>query len=261
MNFLTFMMSLGSVTSELNRLLKIRFVPDSKSKGSHLDKTLSSLIPLWNQGRKMESELELLRLIYLVKHLKEIEGFRPELLSHFRRELRRTGNPDSYFGVRFEVYIAASLIRGKVDFIKHEAPDFLIKNGEIGLECTSVRIQNYLNKKDYSYKVKSAVRKKTKSKSNRPEVALIIDVTNIAYSEKSPDIQRLRQTASDALATSEFGSVVLFIHMFNHQLKRIESNYIRSDSEGILAELKQTLDLLYPFGKHRVSSFVIPKEG
>lgn len=165
-----FMLRLGGVTLELNRLLTIRFIPGNAGNKTHIGKQVASLIPLWNAGRRAECELELLRLAYLVKHLKEIEQADNDLLLHFRREFRRAGNAPSYFGARFEAYIAASLVRASIAFRKTETPDFLIQDSRLGFECTSARLAAYKGKNDLTYKIQSAIAKKSKTPSNRPDV-------------------------------------------------------------------------------------------
>ncbi len=258
---LDFLVRFGSVTTELNRLLGMRFVPGYSCNNTPIGRAIASLIPLRNSGKLFESNFELLRLAFLIKHLKEIEQADSKLLQHFRREFRRAGNSDSYYGVRFEAYIAASLIRNKIAFKKSEAPDFLILGDSLGIECTSVRIRGLPSKPDYGYKILSVVKKKAESKSHKPEAALLIDVTNIAYNSLTLDTAYLRRTAADAIKTCSFGAIVLFIYMFNHDLQRIEANYIRVDSSLIPESLDELLSHLYPIEGHEVSSHSIPYEG
>lgn len=258
---LDFLVRLGSVTTELNRLLGMRFVPGHSCNNTPIGRAIASLIPLRNSGNLFESNFELLRLAFLVKHLKEIEQSDSRLLQHFRREFRRAGNSDSYYGVRFEAYVAANLVRNKIPFKKSEAPDFLIRGDSLGIECTSVRIRSLPRKSDYGYKILSAVKKKVESGSHKPEAALFIDVTNIAYNSSAIDTGYLRRTATDAIQTCSFGAIVLFVYMFNHGLQRIEANYIRVDSSHILSSLNELLNRLCPIEGHEVSSYSIPHEG
>ncbi|WP_156970110.1 hypothetical protein [Arenimonas malthae] len=256
-----FMIRLSGVTLELSRLLTIRFVPGHAANGTHIGKQVASLIPLWNDGCRDECEMELLRLSYLAKHLKEIEQADNELLLHFRREFRRAGSAASYFGARFEAYIAASLIRSGVSFRKSEAPDFLILDSKLGIECTSARLASANGKLDLDYKIQSAINKKAQSASNRSEVALAIDITNLAYHGGLSKLADTRAATAEALSDTRFGSAVLFTYLFNYELSRYETNYARIDSASITPELNALLNTLYPVTGHEVRRFSIPNEG
>lgn len=260
MNLLDFMMSLGAVTTELSRLLGLRFLPGRASNETPIGKTMANLIPLLNTGRSSVAELELLRIAFLVRNLQMMEKTHPFLIQHFRKEFRRAGSTDSYYGLRFEVAVAVDFIRGEVDFIKSEAPDFRIRGSDIGIECTSVRIRGASSKSDYGYKIQSAVKRKTKTNSHRPETALLIDATNVAYNSSPLDIDLLRKAATDATIASRFGAIVLFIYLYNRDLQRMESVYVRVDSSSIPRSLRVLMDRLYPFGEHEVFSYSIPKE-
>jgi hypothetical protein len=256
-----FMLRLASVTLELSRLLTVRFVPGHAANETHIGKQVASLVPLWNAGRRDECEMELLRLAFLVKHLKEIEQEDNELLLHFRREFRRAGSATSYFGARFEAYIAASLIRSGISFRKSEAPDFLVLESKLGIECTSARLNNATGKPDLNYKIQSAINKKARSSSNKYNVALAIDITNLAHHGGLSNVADTRAATADALSVTRFGSAVLFTYLFNHELSRYEANYARIDSAGITPELSALLNDLYPVTGHEVRRFNIPNEG
>jgi len=258
---LDFILRLGNITLELSRLLTIRFAPGNPNSETQIGKQVASLIPLWNSGRREECEFELIKLAYLAKHLGEIEEADPKLLSHFRREFRRSGKILSYYGIRFEAYIAASLIRSGVQFIKSETPDFLIAESKLGLECTSTRVNAGHGKSDLTYKIQSALTKKAKTASNRPEIALLIDITNIAHNLIDFDIQAIRTAIYSSLLETKFGAVVLFVHLFNHDLSQYETNYLRIDGQTIISSLKSLLDHLYPLKVHEVREYKIPTEG
>ena len=78
----------------------------------------------------------------LVKHLSEIKQYDKSLFSQFRTKIKKTKDINLFFGIRFEINVAATLIKHNIQFKKTEAPDFSITflSGREAIECTSARL-------------------------------------------------------------------------------------------------------------------------
>jgi hypothetical protein len=256
-----FLNQLTGLVIELNRLLGTRFIPGHPSNDSAIGKSVLGIYRLHNAGNFEHRDYEILKLTFFVKHLKEIEVSKPELLRYFKKELRRTGSTDSFFGLRFEVNIAASLIRHSVKFTKRESPDFSINNTPLAIECSSVRIRGNDRKPDYNYKLASCIREKEGKGYHDLDTVLAIDVTNIAYNADTLVTEEMRSVIVKSVAEKSFGSVLLFYYMLNRKPNQIESVYIRVDHPSISEELRTFLHVHFPYGQHEISDYSIPYEG
>lgn len=257
------MLQHGFVTVKLSELLNTQFIKKEDFE-TPIGKALKNVLWYHNNGRYKERDYELARLKMLVKHLEEIRQHDGNMLNSFRSKINR--DDANYYGFRFEVATAASLIRKKVDFEKTETPDFkVIHDGhEIFIECTSRHLDKPKSK-DLKYKIKSAILEKSEKSYCQPNTALFIDITNIYYHSwlKGQLIQskQLREYVMSLLESIKFGSVVLFVFILNKELNRFELNYLRIDSHQMDLALKKFLDSFYPSGDHMVYDFAIPKSG
>ncbi len=261
---ISFLRNLAATVGELNRLLGTRLVPGHPGDASPIGRSFRAVLALHNRGDYRHRDYELLRLQFLALHLQRIEQARPELLRHYKRRLMRAGSTDSFFGVRFEVNIASSLLRKGVAFDASERPDFTISAPPVGLECTSARLRTAHSKTDLTYKVRSAVHQKKSRGYATPSTALFIDITNLAHISSSFDPAPFRVAAATALAQSPFGAILMFTYLvypLSGTLSRIESNYIRVDHPGISPKLTQFLDEHFPITGHLVQDHSIPYEG
>ncbi len=203
---------------------------------------------------------ELYLLEYFEKHLREIETARPEVLQVFRREFRRAKLESQFFGLRFEAYVAASLIRKGVDFAKTESPDFSINGLSCCIECTTARVDGETSK-DLSYKVTSAIRKKAGSASHRGDCLLFVDITNLLHASIFATANTLREETLLALNGTNFGAAVLFAHMFDADQCRLKTVYFREDNHLVGGDLLWFLDNNYPVIKERSYAFSFPRGG
>ncbi len=130
------MLRYTAIVLKLSELLDKTFVRKEDFE-TPTGRALEEVIQYHNSGKYEERDYELARLEMLVKHLEEIKQYDENMLNSFRRKINR--DDANYYGFRFEVAIAASLIRKKVIFGKSESPDFKIQYGgqEIFIECTS----------------------------------------------------------------------------------------------------------------------------
>lgn len=247
---------------ELNRLLGTRFVPGHPSNDTPLGRSVAAIFIYHNRRELAQRDFELLKLQFLVQHLKRLEQARPELLRYYRRKLREARNNDAFFGLRYEVNIASSLIKKGLTFEKTERPDFRLPDHGLSLECTSVRIRTARGKEhDLTYKVASVIRGKAKKGYATHSTALFIDITNVAHSSSSFDPEAFRAAAVECLPSTSFGAVVLMTYIMNLGLGRLESSYLRVDHPSAAPELIGFLDQYFPRGKHDIQLFSLPFEG
>lgn len=253
-------MRLGGQVLEINRMLGTKYVPGHACMDTPIGRDLVQMLEHHNTGRYDLRDFELLRLAMLVKSLKEIEVGRPDLLTHYKRELRRSSSSAGYYGIRFELNMAASLTRHGVPYRKTEAPDFSLSDS-VGIECTSARLAVPKPESNLLYKVESCVAKKAGSDYVSSSVALLVDVTNLFFHLSRPDGAELRNTMAKSIHSSGFGCIMLFAFMVNPALQRLESGYIREDSETVADRLRCSLDLAFPSGEHTVENPIWPREG
>lgn len=253
--------------SELSRLLGMTFAPGHRSQSSVPGRRIQRLLALEGQGNWLSRDWEFARLRLLVKNLSEIEKERPEILRVFRREIRRAKKDDSFLGIRFEISIAASLIRKRILFTKGEAPDFTLLGPpeETYIECGSGHIRGayHLSLMD---KAKRILAEKSAKPYSHSRTALFLDVTNVvAVTRTVEQIPAgrgwLRETATELSKLGTFGSILLFCYMPNPQLHRYESNYVRADRDDASPFLLFRLDAMFPKGHHEVATPLMPLEG
>ena len=258
---LEFLMRLGSQVLEINRMLGTRYVPGHACMDTPIGRDLAGMLEHHNEGRYDLRDFELLRLAMLVKSLKEIEASRPDLLQHYKRELKRSSSSIGYYGIRFELNIAASLTRRGISFSKTEAPDFTIDEAAAGIECTSARLAKAKPGTDLSYKIAACITKKAAGSYVRPSVALFVDITNLFFHMGWPEVRSLRETLRESVQDSDFGCVMLFAYFINPGMQRFESSYIRHDAAGMSSGLECILDASFPSTEHVVVNPLWPREG
>lgn len=252
---------------ELSRLLGVGFAPWHQSQTSVLGIRIRRLLALQGQGNWCGRDWEFARLRLLIKQLREIEKARPEILKVFRRQIRRAKENDSFFGIRFEINIAASLIRKRIPFTKGESPDFTLLGPpeETYIECGSAHVRGTQHLLLMEKLKRVLTQKCAKPYSNR-QTALFLDVTNVVAETRSVEQipagrDWLRNTVTELSKVATFGSVLLFCYMPNPQLRRYESNYVRADREDASPALSALLDSTFPKGQHETATPLMPAEG
>jgi hypothetical protein len=256
---LDFILRVGSLATELNRLLGTKFLPENINK-TPLGRSFSALMILHNSQQYELRDFETVKLSMLVEDLKRLEQERPDILKYFKRKIKESRSADNFYGIRFEIHIASTLLKKQILFEKEDPPDFLINNSELAIECSSVRIINSKNT-EFVYKVGSCIRKKGKEEYSNLNTALFIDITNIIYKSDIVDMSAIRKEAKAALCETSFGNVILFAYIMNKEQQRFECNYARVDKETISEELKDFLNSYFPLGSYRVSNYTVPIEG
>lgn len=243
---------------EVNRLLKVKLIPSRPQYEGEIGRAFYNIIKHQNNGFLDKRDFELLRMTYLVNNLQVIEKYSPEMLRAFAKKL--TDNKE-FHGARFEVAIASTLIKKALQPIKQESPDFFIKDHSAYIECTIARLGDR-KKGDLSYKMKSAIAKKSAKKYCTPSTILALDITNLLHASSIADkssilqdnmswTEKLREVAIDSLNTSNFGSLLLFHSSMDGQHKSLEERrfglfHKRVDNGLISSNLKSFLDLFYP---------------
>lgn len=259
---LNFLIKYSAVVLELNRLLGTRFVPDHPSNKTPLGESVYGILAHHNAGNYSHRDYELQKTAFLIQNLKELEENRPDLLSAYKNVLRKTGSSDSFFGARFEISSASSLVMKGVLVEKDESPDIRIKESLVEIECTSVRLRtDKVIKEDLTYKVQAAIYKKSQKGYGTFSTALFIDITNVAYFTQQFNPDEFRRAVVNYEGENPFGAVLLFISMMNSDLDRFETNYLRIDHAKISDDLFSFLNIHNPPGAHRVTDFSIPYEG
>jgi hypothetical protein len=252
-----FVLRVGQVAAELGRLLGARFVPGSEAQEGEIGRSLTRAFQFHNARRYLERDSEVARLALLAGQLGEVEAARPDVLDAVRPRLR-AGSLSDFHGARQEVTVAKQLIRAGFAF-DHEAegrPDFVVQGpaGEAGIECTSAHLPQP-REGDLFYKVERAMRNKAEKPYADPSVALAISTTSIERREPFDRLELAR-----VLASSRFGSVLLFVSLVNldRDPAMFEVAYRRVDAPGITPELRGLLDALWPRGQHDVAKHFIP---
>lgn len=258
-NTIDYLTKANSVANALSALLATDF-SSHRFKSLPHSRRINNLAANYFLGDEASAWQELTLLQYFQKHLRELEVARPDLLQVFRRELRRAKLESQFFGLRFEVYVAASMIRKGVSFAKTESPDFYLDGFACGIECTTAWVEDGTSK-DLSYKVTSAIRKKTESASHRHDCILFIDITNLLHKSFLATANKFLGETSMILADTDFSTIVLLAHMFNADLGRIQTVYYREDNDSLAGGPLLFLDTHFPVSEDRSYEFSFPRGG
>lgn len=257
---------------ELNGLLGLSFVWDGegyKSVGARtpIGEFIMMIGVFHNKHDYASRDVEIAKLIMLVRHLQIIEKHDQKLLRLFRKMIHDTSkNWGTYFGVRMEINMAASLIQKEIDFIKAESPDFVIPEYGVCIECTSTHRNN--GSTSLVDKIRSAIAQKSKKTYCTSSTILSMDITNISSTYEESDNTLLAQ--KDALkrvveqiikdTNSNYGSILLFSYFMDLR-DYFHSGYWRVDSKDITPALLGFLNKYFPFGEFKTGPGWTPKMG
>lgn len=259
------MLNYSAVILKLSRLTGMRFIGSSSKSEKPIERFVRRTLDFHKQKKYDLRDFEYFKLALLVKNLQEIEKYDRKLLTKMNKQLLTSLKQNEYYGARFEISIAASLIQKCVDFTKTESPDFSINDNEkIFIECTSCHFTEP-KKGDIKYKIHTTIENKSYNKYCNRETALFIDVTNLYYSSLQDGVDLKRELVytygKDALKSTNFGGLVFFIYLHNFKLNRYEQNYLRVDNQCINTVLSDFLNQHYPFGNKDIGAHRIPKVG
>jgi hypothetical protein len=204
---------------------------------------------------------------FLLEDLEIIKGKNKALYKHFIRLLRlKNLSMDNYFGIRFEIRTAASLITKQINFHfqKNESPDFIINNPLFGIECTSghLDINKNLPPKKVFYKVLSVINKKNTVTYSTKKNILALDVSNLIYHEGRDislsilaDMDKSRPLIEDEINKSKFLGLIYFYYRWRNVSKNkketrilLSSSYVRVYGKRMPIKTKKFLDQFFPKG-------------
>lgn len=258
---------------ELNRLLGMRFIWDGKEYKSiglrtPIGESVLMVGVYHNKHDYSNRNVEIVKLSMLVKHLQTIDKYDQKLLKKFKGALHDTNkNWETYFGVRMEINIAASLIGKGVNFNKTESPDFTIPDCGVFIECSSThKIES--SSAHLIDKIRLSIMEKSRQPYCNSSTVLCLDITNISATfgdsenellASKDGMQRIvKQILSDT--NSNYGSVLLFSY-FMDMKDCFHSGYWRTDNDGISHGLTTFLDKYFPIGEFSTGPGWTPKTG
>lgn len=260
-----FLLKFGGVVVELNRLLGMRFIPQNPNDKSLLGLTLRNILEHHRKGEYFGRDLLFVKVLMMIKDLQEIEKYDSKLLVYFKRKMHESRSRDRYIGTRFEIHVASSLIKKKINFTKTEHPDFTLHVGpkNVFVECGSAHyLKEYGN--DVFRKLSSVIKKKSEKDYCNSATTLFIDATGLYYNAELNDVNfdkiTIEKQVLDDLKNSSFGSVIVFACIFNQEASRLEYNYNRIDNNTIDGVLLDFLNRFYPIRDYTITKYSIASE-
>ena len=263
---------MGTLNENLGELRKLlcNWLINGRSTTQHpIRKCVERVLEFHNKRDYASRDYENAILSLLVKNLREIEGYDNDKvpLNVFRKELIRS-NDDTYFGIRFEVSTAASLIRSGIPFAKSESPDFTLIDRLVGafIECGSAHLSKPKPEiADLKYKIGSVVRDKSRHDYCHENTALFIDFTNINYHNKNnesmPSLHEWSGYLQQLLQSANFGSIVLWTYIINRDKNKYQWKYTRVDAKDPSKALVEFLNTAYPFGHDVTHTYAFLRQG
>ena len=195
-----------------------------------------------NSGQIELRQYGLCRLAIIVSDLRLLKTA-SALLGFFRKRLKGSSG-NEYWGWRFELDIATTLLKAGVAFQKGELlpggdevnGDFVIE--DVRIECASVHADK-LQFNSFLHKICSIANRKAKSSYASRKTALFIDVTNLFQVRLELGIplsdHELRRTARELLSTVGFGAIVYSSWLVNKDVEpfRYQNLFTREDASDI----------------------------
>jgi hypothetical protein len=199
-------------------------------------------------------EYGLCRIAVLIIDLQTIENTSPQLLNYFRKSFRKHSD-NEFWGLRFEIDIASTLIKKNISFqLGCQLPGGDALNGDfvcgtVAIECASIHAGSKKRFNSYLKKISRTIRKKKAKPYACSNVALFLDITNIfferAFDGNPIGNEELRHTLRSEAAVSGFGSIVASVWFFNEDRSLSHSRYqnllAREDALTISSQLSTFL--------------------
>ena len=217
---------LDKTLADLNDLLDIKVHSPNPSFGieSGIQAERDQILDFVENGEVDRASYHLVRLQMFSKHLNEVRVLNPGYFSDKVEDLTsETGG--NYYGDRFEIDVAASLLRKGIKFKRVEPPDFRFSydGDELDIEAKSAHFES--SDADIKEKIKRAIRSKTDDSYSHPTGVVFIDLTNVFFEglrrNITVDSPTLRQWADET--TTNFPSVsVGAIVFFNYVVETSE---------------------------------------
>lgn len=201
----------------------------------------------------MGARLHSLRLSYFQNNLETLQQRNLEAFHSIVRDLINAKDDDlSFYGFRFETYIASRLARENISFHKRESPDFDILNySNASIECTSIRSRGgNIDEERLDQKLHDRVSEKSLKTYATHECSLFIDVTNILFNVPPDTWQARMDSFEDAARTqivnTDFGSILIFTWIYSQKTDSCTYVSNRVDSTFINSELRSFLETYFP---------------
>lgn len=207
---------------------------------------------------------ELLSVEFVLKQLDDVRKTGHPCFRKLSRSIRKpTAQISDYYGVRFELSIAAKLCRIGIDFAMPDPPDFSLEGEFSGLmvECTGAYLD--VVSASNSAKLKAKILDKDQKPYATRNTLLCIDHTNLSYGMAS-DFERIESDAvwqEVVLKTfdeSKFGGLLLLTFMFEEDPLMIHQGYNRFVHQHCSPRLRNFMDSYYPTNKIEIVGSVPP---
>ena len=257
----------GDILRELTRLLGKNLPRDLPN--TPIQQSINTIFQLHNAHRYQERNYHIAILQFLVRNLQDIEKHDQRLLKKYRRIIRDSLDINKYYGARFEVAAASTLIRSNCNFQRviettNPTPDFVIhEKSDVFLECGSTHLSNP-RPKDFEYKIISEAKEKGRKTYCNQKTVLLLDISNIlhyAIRFSMPIHARLETIAEKAIKDTKFGSLLLFDYIIDSKTHQYSHSYLRKDNNEIDSDLKSFLDRIFPLGRIQIDNFYQPSFG
>ncbi|MBI1977761.1 MAG: hypothetical protein HYS55_03315 [Candidatus Omnitrophica bacterium] len=259
-----FLLNFSQLVLEINNLLGMSFVPDKTSFNHPVGILLQQILINSNSEDIEGKNLNFNVLRMFVKHLREVKNHDLKLFHRFRKRIVQANLIEHFIGIRFELEIAASLIRKELNFTKSDPPDFCVSfhDATVYIECRSMMLTSP-GKGDLLYKLSASINAKSRKDYSNSHTAFFIDMTNIDHHSfiRGIDLEKtaVQQEVFSALSKTSYGSALIFTHGLNEEKQTFESVYIRIDNSQVASDLCRFLDECYSFGNYVIPKFVIPE--
>ena len=166
----------------LNKVLGSSYVVGRDKLRGPIGKMIAKVRQYHHEGNRYARDWEAFRIGIFAMQMEKLSKIRPSIFATFRRKSKKISKSE-YFGYRFEIQTAMTLIDSQIPFEKREAPDFEIyhdENATVFIECTSTNLSTP-RYKDVTYKLSSAIAKKAQKPYCNKQTALFLDFTNVFY--------------------------------------------------------------------------------
>lgn len=247
------------------------FLPFSEHK-SYIEESIYKVFQLDLIGDYRTRDLEFVPIDHLLSALMLLKTHKNQAFSKYIKLIKES-TYDKYFGFRFEVEIAATLIHKKINYNISESPDFkIINDSPIFIECTSRHLNKLKSPENILKSIKNSIDEKSKKPYSNNQTALFIDITNLLsnhWNIMEKGNEHSIENIQSFLHNSRFGNLTLFWYIlfkpneadFQSRVFKYDCMYRRIDNKNISSELKLFLDSTWKMGEFNPKTFQIPKIG
>lgn len=205
---------------------------DSKNIGHPFYDDYQKLLTVSNNPNQYNYLLTY-NLFHPIEIFEKIKSKSTVEFNYFKNRLLKNNKNIGFYGDKFELFIAFSLLERDIKYTKPEPPDFKIKfdNSEIYIECGTAQfdVDSKRSKVEIFSKLRKNINAKLKKKYSNDDTILFLDITNLIYhSEKLKEPltdDELKFTIDKVCQKGKseqmFGLIVLF-HFFSSQTSQYD---------------------------------------